>query len=69
MPATSQAQQRLMAVAEHNPSKVFKRNRGDGVLSMSARQLHDFSATARSGLPKRTQKTNLGQLMRLRFVV
>lgn len=53
MPATSQAQQRLMAIAEHNPKAVFKRNRG--VLSMSHEQLHDFAASARAGLPRKAR--------------
>ena len=49
MPATSQAQQRLMGLAEHNPSAVSAKNRG--VLQMSHSQLHDFAATPRKGLP------------------
>jgi hypothetical protein len=49
MPSTSKAQQRLMAIAEHNPSAVSKKNRG--VLKMSHQQLHDFAATKRKGLP------------------
>lgn len=48
MPAKSEAQWRLMAMAEHNPGAVSKANRG--VLDMSKRQLHDFAAT--SGLRK-----------------
>lgn len=51
MPAKSQAQQRLMAIAEHDPSKVQGKNRG--VLKMSKGQLHDFAATKRSSLPAR----------------
>ncbi len=51
MPATSKAQQQLMAIAEHNPGAVSKKNRG--VLKMSHQQLHDFAATKRKGLPKR----------------
>jgi len=51
MPATSQAQQKLMAIAEHNPSAVYARNRG--VLKMNASQLHDFAATGRKKLPKK----------------
>jgi len=42
-----------MAIAEHNPKAVFKRNRG--VLSMSHEQLHDFAATARAGLPRKAR--------------
>jgi hypothetical protein len=51
MPSTSQAQQRLMAMAEHNPGAVSAKNRG--VLKMSHQQLHDFASTSRSGLPAR----------------
>ncbi len=51
MPALSQAQQRLMAIAEHHPGMVKKKNRG--VLRMSHEQLHDFAATERKGLPER----------------
>lgn len=54
MPAVSSAQQRLMAMAEHDPAKVSKKNRG--VLKMSMSQLHDFAATSRKGLPKRVPK-------------
>ena len=46
MPAKTPAQQKLMAIAEHNPSAVSKKNRG--VLKMSHEQLHDFAATKRS---------------------
>lgn len=50
MPAESQAQQRMMAIAEHDPGKLYARNRG--VLKMNMSQLHDFAATGRKGLPK-----------------
>jgi hypothetical protein len=43
MPATSKKQRRLMAIAEHAPSKLHKANRG--VLKMSKPQLHDYAAT------------------------
>lgn len=55
MPAVSQSQQRLMAIAEHNPGKLYKRNQG--VLKMSMSQLHDFAATGRKGLPKKVKKS------------
>ena len=48
MPATSEKQRELMAIAEHNPSKLYAKNRG--VLKMSHQQLHDFAAT--KGLKK-----------------
>ena len=50
MPATSKAQQEAMAIAEHNPGKLYSRNKG--LLKMSHHQLHDFAATKRKGLPK-----------------
>lgn len=43
MPAKSRKQQQLMAIAEHNPSKVKPKNKG--VLNMSKPQLHDFAST------------------------
>ena len=65
MPATSKAQQTAMAIAEHSPGKLYKRN--SGLKSMSAQQLHDFASTSRKGLPKRKGKapkrTTIGGLM------
>ncbi len=52
MPAQSQAQQRLFAVAEHAPEKLHAKNRG--LLKLSHSQLHDFAATRRTGLPARS---------------
>lgn len=49
MPAKSEAQRRLMAIAEHHPEKVFARNRG--VLGMSKSKLHEFARTKEKGLP------------------
>jgi hypothetical protein len=54
MPALSQSQQQLMAIAEHAPNKVYKRNRG--VLKMSMGQLRDFAATKTTKLPKKVKK-------------
>lgn len=59
MPSTSKAQRRLMALAEHNPSEVYARNKG--VLSMSGQQLHDFAATKEKGLPKKVKKPHASQ--------
>jgi hypothetical protein len=53
MPATSKAQQQAMAIAEHEPSKLYGRNRG--LLKMTKSQLHDFAATKRKGLPARAK--------------
>ena len=47
MPAVSKAQQRYMAIAEHNPSAL----RGP-VPNMTHNQFHDFAATPRTGLPQ-----------------
>lgn len=54
MPAKSKAQQALMAIAEHNPSKVSSKNKG--VLNMSHQQLHDFASTPSKGLPSHLAK-------------
>jgi hypothetical protein len=54
MPSVSQAQQRAMAIAEHNPDKLNSKNKG--LLKMSHSQLHDFASTKRKGLPKRAPK-------------
>ena len=43
MPAKTPAQRKLMGLAEHEPSKVYNRNRG--VLKMSKEQLHDYAST------------------------
>lgn len=42
MPAKSEKQRRLMAMAEHHPEKLHKRNRG--VLKMSEEQLSEFAS-------------------------
>ena len=49
MPAVSKKQQQVMAIAEHEPDKLYSRNRG--LLKMSGQQLHDFASTKRKGLP------------------
>jgi hypothetical protein len=49
MPSVSAAQQIAMAIAEHDPKKLFKRNKG--LLKMTHGQLHDFAKTKRSKLP------------------
>jgi len=50
-----------MAIAEHNPGKLYKRNKG--LLKMTHQQLHDFASTPRSGLPKkRSQVRSLSSM-------
>ncbi len=51
MPAKSIAQQKLMAIAKHSPSKVFPENKG--VLGMSKESLGDFASASLKGLPQR----------------
>lgn len=43
-----------MSIAEHDPQKLYKKNRG--LLKMSQKQLHDFSSTKEMGLPARKKK-------------
>ena len=42
MPSKTEKQRRLMAIAEHHPEKLYKKNRG--VLKMSKKQLHEFAS-------------------------
>lgn len=51
MPAVSKKQQIAMAIAEHEPSKLYGRNKG--LKKMSKGDLHDFASTPRKGLPTR----------------
>lgn len=51
MPARSKDQQEAMAIAEHAPEKLYKRNRG--LLKMTTAELHEYVATPRRGLPER----------------
>ena len=64
MPAKSIAQQKLMAIAKHSPSKVLPKNKG--VLEMSKESLGDFASTKLKGLPKKVRKTKniLAKMMR-----
>jgi hypothetical protein len=53
-----------MAIAEHDPSKLYTRNRG--MLNMTHTQLHDFASGSEKGKPqyakgsKRSGKQGLG---------
>ena len=49
MPAESKAQQIAMAIAEHEPEKLYARNKG--LKDMTHEQLHDFASTPRKHLP------------------
>lgn len=50
MPAKSQVQQRLMAMALHSPEKVHKENAG--VMGMSKESLKEYASAKRKKLPK-----------------
>ena len=52
MPAKSVAQQRLMAIALHHPSKL----RDKSVLKMGKEKLKDFAETKHAGLKKTSDK-------------
>jgi hypothetical protein len=54
MPATSKAQRRAMAIAEHQPDKLYKRNRS--MRKMKKSSLHDFASTKEKGLVARRSK-------------
>jgi len=60
MAAKSKAQQQTMAIAEHQPEKLYSRNRG--LLGMSKEQLSEYASTKRKGLPKhKGEKKLLGR--------
>ncbi len=50
MPAESKKQRRAMAIAEHHPEKLYKRNKG--LAKMSKSDLHEFASTKEKNLPK-----------------
>jgi hypothetical protein len=54
MPAKSEAQQKLFAIAEHAPEKLYKKNKG--LTSLSHKTLHEFAATKTSKLPYKKGK-------------
>ena len=54
MPARSKKQRRMMAIAEHHPSKLYKKNRG--VLKMGKGELHEYAATREKKLPMKKKR-------------
>lgn len=54
MPAKSKAQRRAMSIAEHEPGKLYKRNRA--LKKMSRKTLSHFAETPESGLPRKKKK-------------
>jgi Protein of unknwon function (DUF3008) len=59
MPATSKAQRRMMAIAEHHPEQLYAENKG--AADMSKKQLHDFAATSEKGKPEHKSKHDSGR--------
>jgi hypothetical protein len=55
MPAVSKKQLIAMRIAEHNPDKLYERNKG--MADMSRKQLHDFASTNEKGLPDKMKKS------------
>jgi hypothetical protein len=50
MPANSQAQRTLFAIAEHNPQILKGKNKA--LAKLPKKTLHDFAATPASALPR-----------------
>jgi len=55
MPAVSKKQRTAMAIAEHHPEKLYKKNKG--LAKMSKKQLHDFAKTKEKGLPVKVKQS------------
>jgi hypothetical protein len=62
MPAKSEKQRRLMAIALHHPEKLYKKNRG--VAEMSKEDLHDFAST--KGLKAKKNRKRYAKALRRR---
>lgn len=54
MPAKSKKQRRAMAIAEHHPEQLYKRNKS--LRGMTQGQLHDFASTKEKKLPTKARK-------------
>ena len=57
MPAVSKKQQQAMAIAEHEPLKLYERNKG--LAKMRQEQLHEFASTKREGLQLKKKKKKI----------
>lgn len=60
MPAKSEKQRELMAIAEHHPDQVSAKNKG--VLKMSKGQLHDYASTV--GAKKKRQRSEAEHMVK-----
>jgi len=54
MPSVSKAQRRAIGIAEHEPGKLYARNRG--LLGMSLEDMKEYASTPEAGLPKTVRK-------------
>ena len=59
MPATSEKQRKMMMVAEHEPEKLYERNRG--VLSMTQGQMHDFATKKKRTMGEHMRRKVMGR--------
>lgn len=57
MPAVSKKQRRAIAIAEHHPEKLYKRNRG--LMGMKREDMEHFSSTSEKNLPKKKKKRRM----------
>ena len=53
-PAVSKKQREAIAIAEHHPDKLFKRNQG--LKKMTRQQQHDFAKTPEKNLPTKKKR-------------
>lgn len=60
MPAESKKQRKMMAIAEHSPEKLYKRNRG--VAKMGKKKLHEFTSVKEKNLPSKKRRSSSGYL-------
>lgn len=60
MPAKSKAQRRMMALVEHHPEMLYKKNKSAMNrffgFSMSKEEMHKYAATKEKGLPAKLAK-------------
>lgn len=49
MPAQSESQRRLFAIAEHHPEELYKQNKQ--LAKLPHKTLHDFASTSEKHLP------------------
>ena len=61
MPAKTEKQRKMMAIAEHHPEKLYKKNRG--VLKMSKKELHKFASKKDRGFHSHMEAPTLGKRM------